>query len=86
MIAGFQKANDGNVYGLGGILRQDYPQRVVNAQESGYGFTSVKMTRPASMDRLCPECPGLPPVSRRHDSTARIVASGFGHDVAALSK
>jgi hypothetical protein len=42
MIAGFQKAKDGNVYGLGGILRQDYPQRVVNAQESGYGLTSVE--------------------------------------------
>jgi hypothetical protein len=87
MVAGFQKAKDGNVYGLRGILRQNDPQRVVNAQESGYSLTSVEDgTRPASMDILCPERPGLPPVSRRHESTARIVVSGFGHDVAALSK
>ena len=42
MVAGFQKAKDGNVYGLRGILRQDDPQRVVYAQESGQSLTGVK--------------------------------------------
>jgi hypothetical protein len=42
MIAGFQKAKDGNVYGLRGILRQDNPQGIVNTQEFGQSLTSVE--------------------------------------------
>jgi hypothetical protein len=42
MVAGFQKTNDGNVQGLRGILRQDDPQRVVNALESGQSLTGVE--------------------------------------------
>ena len=42
--------------------------------------------RPASMDRRCPERPGLPPARSRKFDIARITASGFGNDVAALSR
>jgi hypothetical protein len=42
MVAGFQKAKDGYVYGLCGILRQDNPQRIVHAQESGQSLSSVE--------------------------------------------
>ena len=42
MVAGFQKTKDSNVQGLRGILRQDDPQRVVNAQESGQDLTGVE--------------------------------------------
>jgi len=85
-VAGFQKTKDSNVQGLRGILRQDDPQRVVNAQESGQDLTGVEDDAAGIDGEAVSERPGLPPVSRRHESTVIIVASGFGHDVAALSK
>ena len=86
MVTGFQKTIDGDVQGLRAILSQDYPRGSSIPKRAARASRALKITLPAKMERLCPDRPGLPPVSRRHKSTARIVASGFGHGVVALSK
>jgi hypothetical protein len=45
-----------------------------------------RTVRPAAMERRWPERPGDPPLSRRNLSIAALVVSGFGQEVAALSK
>ncbi len=42
--------------------------------------------RAASTDRLCPDLPGFAPTVLLKRAIASIMASGFGHEVAALSR
>jgi len=40
----------------------------------------------AEMENLCPDLPGLPPLFFMQSTIASYTDSGFGHEVAALSK
>jgi hypothetical protein len=44
------------------------------------------MTLPESMDILCADRPGLAPIPALKSVMAFSIVSGFGHEVAALSK